>query len=186
MAQFKILPQTYLLSPLTCFSKKRLFEEICTLVSAITDIKEEVLLQALNERESMGSTVCAKGIGIPHALVPGLDQSLAVLTIINKEVPYNTVDTDYMGVDVALAFFISPKDDYDYVEQMLRFVSKELDNTELANSIRRVWQDNSKLILILQKLDALLSQEFKSSPVKSSAYPATNSIMQFINDAINS
>ena len=87
---------------------------------------------------------------------------------------------------MALAFFISPKDDYDYVEQMLRFVSKELDNTELANSIRRVWQDNSKLILILQKLDALLSQEFKSSPVKSSASPATNSIMQFINDAINS
>lgn len=186
MAQFKILPQTYLLSPLTCFSKKRLFEEICTLVSAITGIKEDVLLQSLNERESYGATVCAKGIGIPHAVVNDLEQSLAILTIINKEVPYNTVDTDYMGVDIALAFFISPKDDYDYVEQMLRIVSRELDNTELANAIRRVWQDNSKLILILQKLDSLLCQEFKASPVKSTTNTSTNSIMQLINDAINS
>lgn len=185
MAQFKILPQTYLLSPLTCFSKKRLFEEICTLVSAITHIEEGVLLQALIERESLGSTVCAKGIGIPHALVPELEKSIAVLTIINIEVPYNTVDTDYMGVDIALAFFISPKDDYDYVEQMLRIVSIELDNTELANAIRRAWQDNNKLILILQKLDSLLSQEFKASPVKSSS-STTNTIMQLINEAINS
>lgn len=184
MAQFKILPKTYLLSPLTCFSKKRLFEEICTLVSSITDIKERILLQALNERESFGSTVCAKGIGIPHALIDSLDESLAVLTIIQKEVPYNTVDTDYMGVDVALAFFISPKDDYDKIEQMLRIVSRELDNTEMANSLRRSWQDNNKLVLILQKLDALLNQEFKNAPAKAPANSATNSIMQFINDAI--
>ncbi|MCK0525467.1 MULTISPECIES: PTS sugar transporter subunit IIA [unclassified Anaerobiospirillum] len=188
MAQFKILPTTWLLSPLTCFSRKRLFEEICSMVSTITDISPNVLLKALNEREAMGSTVCARGISIPHAVVEDLESSLMVLTILHDEVSYNPVDTDYMGVDMALAFFISPKDDYETVEQMLRLVSKELNNTELANSIRRVWQDNAKLMLMMQKLDSLLYQELKDSVAeKQSSAPssATNVIMQFISDAIN-
>lgn len=181
MAQFTILPNVYILSPLTCFSKKRLFEEICATAAAISGLERNDLLRALEEREAQGSTVCAKGIAIPHALIPTLDKTVAILTILQQEVPYNSVDTDYQGVDMALAFFISPKDKYEDVEEMLRLVSKELSNTELANSIRRVWQENTKINMILRKLDELLSLEFK--PAQEQAAP-TNSLIQFINEAI--
>ena len=79
MAQFKILPNTYILSPLICFSRKRLFEEMSDLAAAITGVEAHVLLTALNEREAMGSTACAKGICIPHGVIPELKQSVAVL-----------------------------------------------------------------------------------------------------------
>lgn len=156
MAQFKILPNTYIISPLTCFSKKRLFEEISSLTAAVTGIDEQSIFLALNEREALGSTVCAKGIGLPHAMLSELDRSLAVLAILQAEVPYNTVDTEHTGVDLALAIFISPKEKYEDLEQILNLISQELKNPDLANSFRRSWQDNAKLMRILQKLDNML------------------------------
>lgn len=186
MAQFKILPNTYILSPLTCFSKKRLFEEICSVAAAVTLLPRSELLRAINQREAMGATICAKGIGMPHAVIPGLEQSLAILTVSQAEVPYNAVESDYAGVDMALAFFLSPSESYEQCEQMLRLTSKELSDNEMANSFRRVWQDKNKLMMLLLKLDNILYRQIRqSTPDKAAAPSSTNPIMQFINDAIN-
>lgn len=182
MAQFKILPNTYILSPLICFSRKRLFEEISTLAAAITGVSERTLLTALNEREAMGSTACAKGVCIPHAVIPELKQSIAVLAILQTEVPFNSVDSDPQGVDVALAFFLSPNDKYEDCAQMMRMVSRELNNPDLANSLRRVWQDNGKLMLLMLKLDNLLFANF--TPTTPQKEQSTNPIVQFITEAI--
>ena len=186
MSQFKILPTTYILSPLTCFSKKRLFEELSNLASAVTGIKSATFLRALNEREWAGTTVCAKGVGLPHAVIPKLEQSIAVLAILQAEVPYNTVDSDYSGVDVALAFFISPKEKYETVENKLRLVSQELENTDLVNSLRRVWQENDKMMLILSKLDYELSLQIKpdEKPEAEESQSAANALLQFFTDTI--
>ena len=186
MSQFKILPTTYILSPLTCFSKKRLFEELSNLASAVTGIKSATFLRALNEREWAGTTVCAKGVGLPHAVIPKLEQSIAVLAILQAEVPYNTVDSDYSGVDVALAFFISPKEKYETVENKLRLVSQELENTDLVNSLRRVWQENDKMMLILSKLDYELSLQIKpdEKPEAEESQSAANALIQFFTDTI--
>ena len=186
MSQFKILPTTYILSPLTCFSKKRLFEELSNLAAAVTGIKSATFLRALNEREWAGTTVCAKGVGLPHAVIPKLEQSIAVLAILQAEVPYNTVDSDYSGVDVALAFFISPKEKYETVENKLRLVSQELENTDLVNSLRRVWQENDKMMLILSKLDYELSLQIKpdEKPEAEESQSAANALLQFFTDTI--
>ncbi len=186
MSQFKILPTTYILSPLTCFSKKRLFEELSNLASAVTGIKSATFLRALNEREWAGTTVCAKGVGLPHAVIPKLEQSIAVLAILQAEVPYNTVDSDYSGVDVALAFFISPKEKYETIENKLRLVSQELENTDLVNSLRRVWQENDKMMLILSKLDYELSLQIKpdEKPEAEESQSAANALIQFFTDTI--
>ena len=186
MSQFKILPTTYILSPLTCFSKKRLFEELSNLASAVTGIKSATFLRALNEREWAGTTVCAKGVGLPHAVIPKLEQSIAVLAILQAEVPYNTVDSDYSGVDVALAFFISPKEKYETIENKLRLVSQELENTDLVNSLRRVWQENDKMMLILSKLDYELSLQIKPDEKTEAeeSQSAANALLQFFTDTI--
>lgn len=184
MAQFKILPNTYILSPLICFSRKRLFEEISSLGAAITGIPERTLLNALNEREAMGSTACAKGICIPHGVIAELKQSIAILALLQDEVAFNSVDSDYQGVDFALAFFLSPQERYEHSEQMLRLVSRALNNPELANSFRRVWQDNNKLMLLMLKLDNLLFANFTPITPQKEESPQTTSIMQLISEAI--
>ena len=157
------------------------------MAAAATGMKSALFLRALNEREWAGSTVCAKGIGMPHAVITGLKESIAILTILQDEVAYNSVDSDYMGVDVAMAFFISPHDKYETVETMLRLVGQELGNSELTNSLRRSWQDNTKLTLLLNKLDAILSAQIKPASADADEPQSTaSSIIQFISDAITS
>ena len=155
------------------------------MAASVTKIDEHKLLHALNKREWCGSTACAKGIAIPHAKIQGLDKSFAILAILQEEVPYHTVDTDYMGVDLALAFFISPKEKAEDVQEMMSLVVHELDNTELANSFRRSWQDSNKLFLILGKLDQLLSEQMKPVVQKEEEQSTTSTIIQFISDAIS-
>lgn len=156
MQKFKILPPTYILSPLNCFSKKRLFEELCLVASPFTEVSDKDLLVALNAREAGGSTVCANEVGIPHTMLKDIESSVAVLAILPQPISYQTIDTDYEGVDIAFAFFLSNKDDYAKNKEMLFQLYELFENPDLVNSLRRSWQDSSKLHQILFKIDELL------------------------------
>lgn len=184
MSEFKVLPQTYILSPFSCFSKKRLFEEIGVISSAATGIKEKIFIDALNQREAMGDTVCAKGFALPHAIIRDLSSPIAVLAILHSEVPYNSVDADYVGIDMALAIFYGDKerkeDARDSAEEMLIMICEQFKNNDLANSFRRSWQDQNKLQLVLKKLDHNLYEQIKENAVQ----PSQNPIMQFITETI--
>lgn len=186
MSDFKVLPKTYFLSPFTCYSKKRLFEEIGVISSAATGIKESIFINALNKREAMGDTVCAKGFAIPHAIIRDLEKPIAVFTILHSEIAYNSVDADYVGVDMALAIFYGDKerkeDARESAEEMLIMLCDEFKNNDLANSFRRSWQDRAKLMKILEKLDQNLYEKSKENAPQ----PSHNPIMQFITETIGS
>lgn len=158
MAKFKALPPTYILSPLNCYSKKRLFEELSLVVSPLAECQPRDLLYALNAREANGSTICANQIGMPHAVIETLKTSIAVLTILPQTIPYNTIDADPEGVDIAFAFFFSMQDDYEEYEEILRHLYELFENPDLGNSLRRSWQDPIKLRQILTKVDLHLDQ----------------------------
>lgn len=171
MPNFKILPPTYILSPLNCFSKKRLFEELCLVVSPLTECTTKDLLQALNRRESEGSTICANHVGMPHALLKDLDSSIAVMTLLPEPISYHTIDSDYEGVDIAIAFFFSPKDNYDKSKEMLFQLYELFENKDLVKSLRRSWQDPNKLLQILHKIDDILDDRInpKAKPAVTEA-----------------
>jgi len=52
----------------------------------------------LREREDTMSTGIGGGVGIPHALMEGLDSLQAFLVILDHPIPYDSID----GVDVSL------------------------------------------------------------------------------------
>ena len=56
----KTLPDTLILSPLFCFSKKKLFEEIAESASVLLDVSCESLINALNE----GDFATASGLQV--------------------------------------------------------------------------------------------------------------------------
>lgn len=167
MPKFKILPPTYILSPLNCYSKKRLFEELCMVVSPLTECSPKELLYALNMREAGGSTICANNVGMPHACLKHMKTSIAVLTILPQPISYHTIDSDYEGVDIALAFFFSPKDDYERSKEILFQLYELFENKDIVKSLRRSWQDPSKLHQILLKIDTILDDIInpKAKPV---------------------
>lgn len=185
MSEFKVLPQqTIILSPFSCFSKKRLFEEIGVISSAVTGIKEKTFIEALNRREAIGNTVCAKGFALPHAIIRDLNAPIAILAILHSEIAYNSVDSDYVGIDMAMAIFFGDKerkeDAREAAEDMLIMISEQFKNNDLANSFRRAWQDRAKLQLVLQKLDNNLYAKSQENAVQ----PTPNPIMQFITETI--
>ncbi len=158
---FTTLPETFILSPLVCFSKKRLFEEVASCASQLLKYSESDIIRALNEREKLGSTIFAAGIAAPHAALPGIDHTTAILAILDHPVPFNTIDSDPQQIDIALCFFLATKEDHGVLEQRLGKLTEILSSSELVNSLRRSCHDGSKLMLILQKVDKLLTDQLE-------------------------
>lgn len=183
MPKFKVLPPTYILSPLNCYSKKRLFEEICLVVAPLCEQTPKELLYALNEREACGSTICANEVGMPHAKIANLESSIAVLAIMPKSISYHTIDTDYEGVDIAMAFFFSPKDSSDKYEELLQLLYELFENNDLVNSLRRSWQDQNKLHKILHKIDDLIDAQMQPVVKPTTVLDAITGILNKLTDS---
>ena len=62
----KIISVDTVKNKISCASKKKLFELISGLASAKLDVPADGLLDALFQREKLGTTYCGKGVAIPH------------------------------------------------------------------------------------------------------------------------
>src|SRR5574344_239159 len=99
-----ILSKDSVLSPVLCYSKKRVFEEIAKRASLKTKIPAMDLVFKLNKRESIGSTYVANGFAMPHTIIPDTCKETAVFAVIQKSVHYNQFDNSY--ADIFLALFL--------------------------------------------------------------------------------
>ena len=153
----KTLPDTLILSPLFCFSKKKLFEEIAESASVLLDVSCESLINALNDREACGTTYFCSGAAMPHALVPGASRTLGVLAILDTPVGCNSIDADPQKIDVACTFFISDRDDCEKITKLLEQVAAAFSNQDLLNSLRIARNEEWKIRKVLEQADLLLS-----------------------------
>ena len=162
---YSVLPPTLILAPLSCFSKKRLFEEIAECASAILDISTQEIIDALNQREMAGSTYIANGVAIPHALIRG-QKSCAILSLLNEPITFNSIDSDKVIVDIAYSFYFSKNSDLEKNEEMLNHLSQILCDSEFITSLRLSHHDDTKIARILGKADELLSSLMKTEPTE--------------------
>ncbi|HAH71157.1 MAG TPA: hypothetical protein DCL74_05475 [Succinivibrionaceae bacterium] len=155
----KLLPNTLILSTLFCYSKKRLFEEISENAATLLKTDPAKLIKALILREQYGTTVFFNGIAIPHAVIPDIDNTLAVLSILDAPVQFNSIDADPQSIDIAYTLFISPNDDYLYVEKLLQNLTDTFSNQDLLNSLRLARNEKSKITVLLKQIDAALTSK---------------------------
>ena len=113
-----VLPEVQILSPLFCFSKKRLFEEIAKYSSYILEKDPKDIIRALNEREQLGTTVFFDGIAMPHAVIDSKVPTFSILSILDKPITFNSIDADEQLIDIAFSIFINKKDDIQKVESL--------------------------------------------------------------------
>ncbi len=164
-SDFKILPPTIILAPLVCFSKKRLFEELGECAGSALQRSTYDIIQALNEREWAGSTVIADGVAIPHAKISGALPALAILCLLDKKIPFNTIDSDPVTVDIAFSFYFSPESNIEDLQLMLSHLCEIFDSSELRASLRRSHHDEGKILQILHKIDYLLLKKLRLDQV---------------------
>ncbi len=156
-----MLPETLILSSLFCYSKKRLFEEIAENVAVILHVAPDLIIKGLNTREQYGATVFFNGIALPHAMIPGINKTLAVLSILDSPVPFNSIDSDPLYVDIAYTLFISPDDKYEEITKLLKQLTEVFSNQDLLNSLRLARNERNKISTLLKQIDASLEAKTK-------------------------
>lgn len=93
-------------------SKKRAFERLAGILAAChEDLGVEAVIEALNNREKLGSTALGNGISIPHAGLPILHPSAALL-LLDEGIKMDAPDKKPVQLFVALLVPASHVPDY--------------------------------------------------------------------------
>lgn len=131
-------------------SKKRLIETISHQLAANTQvITADAIFQALLERERLGSTGLGKGVAIPHARVPGINNTIG--TLMTLSTPINYESTDKQDVDIVFGLLV-PEESSEYHLQHLARLAALFRDEEICNTIRQT-DDAEKLFDLLLSID---------------------------------
>ena len=87
-------------------SKPEILGQLADHFADVYELDRGLVLDRLEQRETLGSTGFGRGVAIPHARVPGLRRSVAVFMRLDSPVDFDSVD----GVPVGLVFgLLSPE-----------------------------------------------------------------------------
>ena len=155
---FISLPNTIILSPLVCFSKKRLFEEVANHAAFIIKAPVADIVRSLNEREKFGSTALKNGIAIPHVQMRNIKETFCILTLLQNKIFFNDVDTDPEDADIIMTFFFSGTENQFEAEKLLQNISEIFENEELCASLRHSKGEPDTIAYLLKKVDVQLTK----------------------------
>ncbi len=88
-----ILIKDHVIASLEAAEKRDVLEEMSSLLSSmVVGLKTEELLEALLEREMLGSTGIGHGVAIPHAKIKGIDRVIVGFARSKKGVDFQSLD----------------------------------------------------------------------------------------------
>ena len=116
-----------------CTSKKRLFQELAELAHAEYGLNATEVLDALQERESLGPTGVGQGVALPHARLHGLDRVVGLFVRLDKPLDFDAVDRQ--PVDLIFGLLAPETSGVDHLKA-LALVSRTLRDTDLRAKLR--------------------------------------------------
>ena len=114
-------------------SKKRLMHEFGDLVAQAYSLDATHVVEALQDRESLGPTGVGNGVALPHARLGDIDEVLGAFILLEKPVDFNSVDRQ--PVDIAFALFAPHDAGVDHLKA-LALVSRTLRDSGVCNKLR--------------------------------------------------
>lgn len=114
-------------------SKKRLFQDLAELASAVYGVDAAETVNALQERESLGPTGVGHGVALPHARLDGLDRVIGIFIRLEKPLDFDAVDRQ--PVDLVFALF-APKDSGVEHLKALALVSRTMRDPAICAKLR--------------------------------------------------
>ena len=115
--------------------KQEILKELVDVLADVKDIGDKkIILKALLERESLGSTGIGQGIAIPHGKTDKIKELVSVLAISKKGVNFEALD----GENVYIFFLlVAPKDAAGPHLKALAQISRMLRDTYFCDLLRR-------------------------------------------------
>ena len=130
-------------------SKKRLMQSLAELTEATHGIDANNALQALLERESLGSTGVGQGVALPHARIQDLSSVCGIFLLLEKPIDFGAVDRQ--RVDVVFCLFAPEAAGVEHLKA-LALVSRTLRDQAICAKLRAN-PDAVKIYAILTELE---------------------------------
>ena len=114
-------------------SKKRVLHDMAQLAGNCYDMRAEVLLEALLEREKLGPTGVGHGVALPHARSMDVDRVCGAFILLESPVDFGSVDK--LPVDVIFGLFAPENAGVDHLKA-LAIVSRTLRDNSICAKLR--------------------------------------------------
>ncbi|SEO08493.1 PTS IIA-like nitrogen-regulatory protein PtsN [Salinihabitans flavidus] len=114
-------------------SKKRLLQDFGDVAASAYGLNASSIVDALQERESLGPTGVGHGVAIPHARNNQLDSVVGAFILLEKPVDFNAVDRQ--PVDIAFALFAPEAAGVEHLKA-LALVSRTLRESTICAKLR--------------------------------------------------
>lgn len=126
-------------------SKKRVLEQAARLLAGSTaDEDAETIFERLLERERLGSTGLAGGVALPHARLPGIDDSHGAFLRLAEPVEFDALDGQ--PVDLVFALLV-PEEATEEHLQLLSALARMFNEPDLRDRLREAEPEQAFAIL---------------------------------------
>ena len=132
----------------TATNKRQALKVVADLAARSIGVKASDALDALLDREAVGSTGVGYGVAVPHARVAGLTRLRGVFVRLEHAIEFGAVDD--RPVDLIFALFAPPEASGEHLRALAR-VSRVLRQAELRERLRKARS--------AEAIHALLTQE---------------------------
>jgi nitrogen PTS system EIIA component len=135
-------------------SKKRALEELgLRLANAVPELTQDMVFDALLERERLGSTGLGKGIALPHARMPQVTESAAAFIQMPSGVDFDAIDNQ--PVDLAFAMLV-PEQATEAHLQLLAKLARMFDDAPFCTALREA-ETTQQLFQLIRQREAVIS-----------------------------
>ncbi|MDB5623025.1 MAG: transcriptional regulator [Devosia sp.] len=126
-------------------SKHQLFEELAQRAAELTGLDSNDILEAITDREALGSTGLGNGIAIPHGKTAGIKKVTAVFARLDQPIEFDAVDDQ--PVDLIMMLLAPAGAGADHLKALSR-VARLLRTEAVVEELRRAG-DAAQLYAIL-------------------------------------
>ena len=143
-----ILKPSHVLLDEAIGSKKQLLEVIAKTASPTIKCEQQIIFDALVERERLGTTGIGKGVAIPHARLAGLTDLYCTFLRV-KSVDFDAIDSK--PVDLVFCLLVPEESGADHLKALAR-ISKLLRNEDICTSLRSA-NSTQEVLNIIEQAD---------------------------------
>jgi PTS system nitrogen regulatory IIA component len=130
-------------------SKKRVLEQLGQrLAESVPELTQDLVFDALLERERLGSTGLGKGIALPHARMASVTQAMGAFITLDQGIDFDAIDGD--PVDLAFAMLV-PEEATDEHLQLLSKLASMFSDTDFCSELRQAESSLDLYKLIQQR-----------------------------------
>lgn len=127
-------------------SKKQILEKLSEVAAQKTALDSNVILDALIERERLGTTGVGNGVALPHTRLIGLNKIFCAFVKTN---PVDFEAIDGKTVDLVFLLLVPEEAGADHLKALSR-LSKLLRDNEIATRLRQAASADALYDIILQ------------------------------------